>query len=545
MPSIIRILRLALPVVLASMPAWAQITITANDFPGDRIGFTQEMLGGIDVYGSIPVNVGAAGENRMWDFSRVSFNLTPYTLAVNEASESRFTEEFAQLFGAAKVAVTIFPGFEMFCRKTSSRYESFGFGYANLQLGQVQIRACNSPVKTLQFPLTYGSSWTSEQMCTTLQGFQEVQVYSKQKNTVDGWGRIRLPAGTVPCLRIKTISEEQIQNPITGYAPVASSISYTWMAPGVHLLAYVESVQNENNPNFNHALSIIVAQEAPVQPETFSPQVTVQRTDPEPENTSNEPVDTRNFTPANPAPAAPLPAGNYYALVVAVQDYIDPSINDLEHPLPDAQNLINTLMADYTFAQQHLTFLKNPSREQIFDAFDQLSQRLTENDNLLVFYAGHGYWDERLKQGFWLPANARKSSRSEWLSNSTVRDYIYGIKSKHTLLISDACFGGGIFKTRTAFIGESRAIAELYKLPSRKAITSGTRNNEVPDRSVFVEYLLKHLRQNTDRYLNAQNLFTRFRDAVINNSPASQVPQYGEIRETGDEGGDFVLVKKK
>jgi len=34
------------------------------------------------------------------------------------------------------------------------------------------------------------------------------------------------------------------------------------------------------------------------------------------------------------------------------------------------------------------------------------------------------------------------------------------------------------------------------------------------------------------------------RQAVINNSPNGQVPQFGEIRETGDEGGDFVFVKR-
>jgi hypothetical protein len=123
---------------------------------------------------------------------------------------------------------------------------------------------------------------------------------------------------------------------------------------------------------------------------------------------------------------------------------------------------------------------------------DQLARRLTENDNLLIFYAGHGHWDEGLNQGFWLPADAKEASRAEWLSNSTIREYIQGIKSKHTLLITDACFGGGILRTRTAFSGASRAIAELYKLPSRKAITSGTRN-VVPDKSVFVEYLIKRL----------------------------------------------------
>jgi hypothetical protein len=82
----------------------------------------------------------------------------------------------------------------------------------------------------------------------------------------------------------------------------------------------------------------------------------------------------------------------------------------------------------------------------------------------------------------------------------------------------------------------------LYKLPSRRAITSGTLT-AVPDNSVFVEYFLKRLAQNTDQFLPAQQLFNTLRMAVINNS--ATVPQEGVIAETGDEGGDFIFLKKK
>jgi len=38
--------------------------------------------------------------------------------------------------------------------------------------------------------------------------------------------------------------------------------------------------------------------------------------------------------------------------------------------------------------------------------------------------------------------------------------------------------------------------------------------------------------------------FARVRTAVINNSPTRQVPQFGEIRETDDEGRDFIFVRR-
>lgn len=238
--------------------------------------------------------------------------------------------------------------------------------------------------------------------------------------------------------------------------------------------------------------------------------------------------------------------GKYYALVIAVQDYLDPRVRALQFPVQDAKNLMSTLTNDYTFDQINITFLKNPKRSEIINEMDNLSKRITRDDNLLIFYAGHGYFDEQMRQGFWLPADAAPAhiSKAEWISNGTIRDYVAGIQTKHTLLISDACFSGGIFKTREAFSAAPPATRELYRLPSRKAITSGTLK-EVPDRSVFVEFLVKRLKENSDPLLTAETLFITFRQAVINNSPNRQVPQYGEIQQTGDEGGDFLFVRRE
>ena len=67
---------------------------------------------------------------------------------------------------------------------------------------------------------------------------------------------------------------------------------------------------------------------------------------------------------------------------------------------------------------------------------------------------------------------------------------------------------------------------------------------EVPDRSVFLDYLVKRLEQNTAPLLSSQQLFASFRTAVINNSPNQQVPQYSDIQQAGDEGGDFIFIRK-
>jgi len=233
----------------------------------------------------------------------------------------------------------------------------------------------------------------------------------------------------------------------------------------------------------------------------------------------------------------------YVGVLIGIEKYDDPSIQDLDRPVKDIMILKNILTRQFTFNPKKLLVLKNPTRERIVNMFYGLSQVVTELESLLIFYAGHGHWDEKFKLGFWLPRDAKKDSRANWISNSTIRDYIRGIKSRHTLLIVDSCFSGGILKTRSAFTNQDIAVQELYKMPSRKAMTSGTLSL-VPDDSVFVDYLLKRLKNLPQKYVTSQEIFNTLRISVINNSITKQVPQYGTIFGTGDEGGDFIFTKK-
>ena len=237
-----------------------------------------------------------------------------------------------------------------------------------------------------------------------------------------------------------------------------------------------------------------------------------------------------------------LGGGKYYALFIAIENYDDPKINDLDNAIEDAEELYKTLLTYYTFDKENMKMLVDANREDMMIALDILAKTVTEKDNLLIFYAGHGYWEEKAGIGYWLPSDSKQANTANWIRNSTLRDYISSINSRHTLLIADACFTGSIFKTRKAFTTSAVAIEKLYSLPSRKAMTSGT-IEEVPDKSVFVEYLIKRLRENADIYLSSENMFTSFRTAVMNNSP--NLPQYGEINNTGDEGGEFIFIRKR
>jgi hypothetical protein len=234
--------------------------------------------------------------------------------------------------------------------------------------------------------------------------------------------------------------------------------------------------------------------------------------------------------------------GKYYAIIIGINNYSDPSINELSRPIKDAEMFYDVITSRYTFDKNNIKLMRDATYAEIVDALDHFAKIIEPADNFLIFYAGHGIWDPSSKIGFWLPSDAEKSSKLAWFRNSTLRDYLLEIKAKHTLLISDACFAGSIFKSRSAFTDAEVAINKLYELPSRKAMTSGTLT-QVPDESVFLKYMIDRLRNNLDKYITSEELFNKFRMAVINNS--SIVPQFGVIQNVGDEGGDFIFILKE
>lgn len=253
-------------------------------------------------------------------------------------------------------------------------------------------------------------------------------------------------------------------------------------------------------------------------------------------------------TPGEIAKAEPLTPERtlprYHALIIGVSNYkfSGAGMVNLERPVLDAAKLKETLVNLYHFKPEDVHLMKDASRADIIDGLDDLGATLTEKDNLLIFYAGHGFWDENLQIGYWLPSDAVSTKKSSWISNSIIKDYIGGFKTKHTLLISDACFSGSIFKVREIETLSDLGTSKLYQLPSRKAMTSGNMKT-VPDNSKFFEYMNKRLVENQDLYMSARQLFHNFYVAVINNT--NTVPQYGVIQETGDEGGEFIFIKKQ
>ncbi len=226
--------------------------------------------------------------------------------------------------------------------------------------------------------------------------------------------------------------------------------------------------------------------------------------------------------------------------LIAVQDYLYQ--RPLNFPISDAVRLRDTLTTFYTFAPESITFLTNPTRTELLAKLEELERKIEEDDNLLIFFAGHGEWNKRRRQGYWLPKDAETDNKANWISNSDIRDQLNGFQARHVLLISDACFSGGILDVRKSGNYQEKTIPELQKSSSRQALTSGMKEEAVSDYSEFINYLILRLTENEKDALTAEELYGLLRHSVIYN--ADNRPEFGVIHKTGHDSGEYVFYRQ-
>jgi len=254
---------------------------------------------------------------------------------------------------------------------------------------------------------------------------------------------------------------------------------------------------------------------------------------------------------APPPPQAPAVAfGNYVALVIGNDDYR--SLPDLTTAVADARSIAELLEQRYGFRVQ---LLLNANRYQTLSALNQLRGSLTENDNLLIYYAGHGELDKVNGRGFWLPVDAEPTSTANWISNVAITDILNSMAARHVLVVADSCYSGALTRSALARLEagmteEARRtwIRAMLKKRSRTALTSGGLEPVLDSgggrHSIFARVLIEVLEQNRE-VLEGQRIFREVAARVTwaaEGTNFEQVPQYAPIKFAGHESGDFFFV---
>jgi Caspase domain len=237
--------------------------------------------------------------------------------------------------------------------------------------------------------------------------------------------------------------------------------------------------------------------------------------------------------------------GAYYALIIGIDEY--QNLPKLQTAVGDAQAIEQILRQRYGF-QTTLLIDAKATRSNILDGFSDFRGRLHDNDNLLIYYAGHGARDGG--KAYWLPVDSRPKSPANWIIAEEITKGMQVIPARHVLIISDSCYSGGLSRdiaVDNAPTDRAKYLQTMIDSKSRVLISSG-RDEPVSDggsggHSVFANALLKGLRGDTDPIFTASNLFHQYvEQAVIGGS--RQVPLYQLIQDSGHEFGDFVFVAR-
>ncbi|MGA8089137.1 MAG: caspase family protein [Terracidiphilus sp.] len=256
----------------------------------------------------------------------------------------------------------------------------------------------------------------------------------------------------------------------------------------------------------------------------------------------------RGLEPLQPPPAANGGIGNFYALVIGINDYHAP-LPRLKTPVNDAQAVGKVLEQSYGFKVQYL-LNADATRFNILDALAKLEGTLQPADNLVIYFAGHGYLDPKTKRAYWMPYDTNSILSPNRIISDELMNDVSDAPARHVLVISDSCYSGDLANTRSAGSGieggTPAMIARMLGRKSRNLMASGGEETVsdagVDGHSVFAGVLLRALAENGNSMFTASSLFYgTIKDSVVGNS--TQTPEYAVIPNSTHSGGDFVFVR--
>jgi TPR repeat protein len=252
-------------------------------------------------------------------------------------------------------------------------------------------------------------------------------------------------------------------------------------------------------------------------------------------------------------PLAGVDIGGYYALVIGNRNY--QYLPRLDTTTKDAEDVAKVLKQRFGFK---VKLLLDATRYQILSELNRYRQELTDKDNLLIYYAGHGELDRINMRGQWLPVDAELNSSANWIPNVAITDVLNAMAVRHVLVVADSCYSGALTRSSLANLDAGKSeeqrkfwLQSVAKMRSRTVLTSGgvapVLDGGGGEHSVFAKALLGVLQELND-VSDGQRVYREVAARVAYDASryeVEQVPQYAPIKFAGHESGDFLFVPKK
>jgi WD40 repeat protein len=241
--------------------------------------------------------------------------------------------------------------------------------------------------------------------------------------------------------------------------------------------------------------------------------------------------------------------GTDYALLIATDDYDE--WKPLTNPVNDAKAIGGELRTSYGFDTDVLA--DATQSEMLTTLRKYAGKKYAEGDQLVIFIAGHGQFDEVLGDGYIVCKDSRLHDdvKTSYISHSTLRTVINNIPCKHILLLVDACFGGTFDPLIAAAdrgedeysqVTKTEFIERKLRFKTRRFLTSGGKEY-VPDgrpgqHSPFTRRLLEAFRS----YGGKDGVLT-LGEIMLYVETVKPEPRAGEFG-TNDPGSDFLFIAR-
>jgi hypothetical protein len=238
--------------------------------------------------------------------------------------------------------------------------------------------------------------------------------------------------------------------------------------------------------------------------------------------------------------------GKYYAMVVGNNNY--KYLPKLETAVKDATEVDKILKTTYGFETE---LLLDATRGDMLSTLSRLRKRMGPEDNLMIYYAGHGVFEEVAQEAYWLPVDAKEDDEANWIIADSITAEMKRNPARHVLIVADSCYSGTLTRTADVNLSSHRSrehfLKKMFQQPSRTLMASGGNepvvDNGADGHSIFAYTFLRALREIDEPVFTAEELFYRFVKQSVAGQ-AEQTPMYSIIRNSGHDGGDFVFIKR-
>lgn len=245
--------------------------------------------------------------------------------------------------------------------------------------------------------------------------------------------------------------------------------------------------------------------------------------------------------------------GKSYALVVGIDEYPSPGWKDLDYAKRDAKAIV-AFLERQGFEVTSL-YDRDATKTAIISKLqNHLARKVTEDDRIIFFFAGHGYTEELGGKdwGYIVPYHTGQESSASYISMEELRTLAEKMgTAKHQLYIMDSCYGG-LIATRGPGVDVTipNYLEVVTERKARQIITAGGREQTVLDggpggHSVFTGTLLEALAEgladlNVDGYITFAELAAYL---IPRASNAYQTPAAAILPGHGQ--GEFVFLSPK